>query len=841
MAHREGIKAKAGLKKDRLQHAYQAQAVIGELLHISLQLVSLQQQLEQMLNVIFSLPWLQVQYKGAVFLVEDEPETLVLIAQRNLPAPLLQRCAKVPFGQCLCGRAASARKPVYADCIDHRHETRFPGITPHGHICLPLIVEGNLLGVLGLYLDEGYRIDSHEKEFLNAVADVLAGVIKRKHIEKSIQQIGKQYRELLEAAPDAIVVADGEGKIALVNEQTEQLFGYKRKELLGKHIECLIPEQYRARHLVQRATYTAQPTVRAMSDRKRLFGQRKDGTVFPLDISLSPLKTESGLLITAIIRDITERQQVERRLSRLASFPEDNPNPVIELDDTGQVSYMNPAANDFFPDLSQKNGAHPMLIDIGAVVESLKQKGRNSILRNVEVGGKVYEQNIHCLPELGIVRIYAWDITSVRDMTHELKRQASLDALTGLINRHEFELRLNQALVNARNENKEHAFLYLDLDQFKIVNDTCGHIAGDELLKQLSILLKGKVRETDTLARLGGDEFGLLLDNCPLTKVEELGEMLRDAVADFRFVWEGKTFDLGVSVGIAQITAASTNVTELQKAADLACYVAKEQGRNRVHVYRPDDAVQARHSDQMQWVPRLRQALEENRFHLYYQTIVPTYNGLSAGEHWEMLLRLVDEQGKIVSPMTFIPAAERYNLMTVIDRWVVSKALELLQTQATHVTLCAINVSGQSLCDKKFTNFVIQQIDESGIDPGRLCFEVTETAAIANLSHAIRFISILRGMGCLFALDDFGSGLSSFAYLKNFTVDYLKIDGRFVKDMLDDEIDCAMVQAINNIGHAMKICTIAEFVENDAILAKLKEIGVDYAQGFGISKPMPVV
>ncbi len=416
------------------------------------------------------------------------------------------------------------------------------------------------------------------------------------------------------------------------------------------------------------------------------------------------------------------------------------------------------------------------------------------------------------------------------------------DSLTGLINRHRFEQRLTMALRNAKDWNSEHALLYLDLDQFKVVNDTCGHVAGDELLKQLALVLQDHVRESDTLARLGGDEFGLLLENCPIDQAVQIAEKLLQAINAFRFSWGGKTFSVGGSIGLAAITAHNPSVDDLLRNADIACYAAKDGGRNRIHIYKDEDVELQRRRGEMHWVSRIRWALENDRFVLHRQNIVPLQQG-GAGRCCEMLLRMRDERDQLISPGVFLPAAERYNLAPAIDRWVVRTLLEFLKTQAGKIDGSQgffINISGVTLNDDDFYDFLRQQLRDSGVAPAQLCFEITETAAIGNLSRALSFMQGIREEGCQFALDDFGAGLSSFSYLKTIPVDYLKIDGAFVRDIVNDPLDRAIVDSINRVGHVVGLKTIAEFVETEAIRDQLRELGVDYAQGYGLHRPEPL-
>ncbi|HEX9474572.1 MAG TPA: EAL domain-containing protein [Steroidobacteraceae bacterium] len=435
------------------------------------------------------------------------------------------------------------------------------------------------------------------------------------------------------------------------------------------------------------------------------------------------------------------------------------------------------------------------------------------------------------------------DVSESRELNRRLSYHASHDLLTGLVNRREFENRLERALKSAKARESSYALCYLDLDQFKIVNDSCGHSAGDALLGQVGALLKSKVRWRDTLSRLGGDEFGILLESCSLDEAMRMAETLREAVRNFRFTWEERVFRLGASLGVVPITADNEDVASIISAADSACQAAKEQGRNRVHSFAENDIELMRRRREMQWAARINAALEEGRFELFRMTIQPLQKP-SPGAHYELLLRMRDENGRIVAPDNFMSAAERYGITPNIDRWVIENAFRWLVSDADerkHLALCSINLSGQSLGDDKFLPFVIDQFQKSGIDASKICFEITETAAVASFSQANRFIQALKELGCKFALDDFGTGLSSFGYLKHFPVDFLKIDGSFVREILHDPIDREMVRSINEIGHLTGKQTIAEFAENAEIIQMLTSIGVDYAQGYGIAQPQRVL
>lgn len=426
------------------------------------------------------------------------------------------------------------------------------------------------------------------------------------------------------------------------------------------------------------------------------------------------------------------------------------------------------------------------------------------------------------------------DITDAHHLSQLLSYHAKHDTLTGLVNRREFERCLAKALESARCDQSEHALCYLDLDQFKIINDTCGHVAGDALLRQIGLVLQEHTRKHDVIARLGGDEFGVLMEDCTSDRARGLAQTMRDAVNAFRFLWEQRSFGVSVSIGVVPITAATEGMTALLSAADAACYAAKDQGRNRIHVYREDDAELARRHGEMQWVARIQHALEEDRFHLAVQSIVPVDPSRREGAHYELLLRMEDDDGRPIQPDVFLPAAERYSLIGRLDRWVVQAAFNWLASGAHRLSelhLCCINLSGQSIDDPAFLDYVVCQLDETGVPAAKICFEITETAAIAQLSGAMRFMSALRGRGCRFALDDFGSGLSSFAYLKKLPVDFLKIDGAFVKGIGADPVDVAIVRAIHELARVMNKQTVAECVHDETILRKLRELGVDYAQG----------
>jgi diguanylate cyclase (GGDEF)-like protein len=434
-------------------------------------------------------------------------------------------------------------------------------------------------------------------------------------------------------------------------------------------------------------------------------------------------------------------------------------------------------------------------------------------------------------------------ITRVSRKNRQLAYQASHDALTGLINRHEFECRVERAIKHARIQSATHALIYVDLNQFKVVNDTCGHAAGDELLQQFARMLLSSMRRRDTLGRLGGDKFGMLLENCPLDKAVGIANELLAAIKAFQFTWGENSFTLGISMGVVPVDRSTTDIASAMSAADSACHLARESGRDHVQIAHLGDRRLQDHHGEMQWVSRITKALDEDRLALYFQPIVPCASRHRHDKHIEILLRMIDEDGTVIAPATFLPASEKYKIATSIDCWVISHAMEWLASDPARgdwPVIISINLSGQSIGNPEMLRFIINEMDKSGADPERIVFEVTETATIANITAATGFMLTLRGCGFRFSLDDFGSGLSSFPYLKKLPVDFLKIDGAFVRDILSDPVDHAMVKSINELGHLLGKETIAEHVETHELAEELRRMGVNYAQGYAYAKPQPL-
>jgi diguanylate cyclase (GGDEF)-like protein/PAS domain S-box-containing protein len=543
---------------------------------------------------------------------------------------------------------------------------------------------------------------------------------------------------------------------------------------------------------------------------------------------------------------------------------------VITTDAAGYVEYLNPVAEQYTGWTTDEARGRP-LVEIYRIVDERTGKGidatvESSVAEDEQAGAvsvKLMDRNGRECPirysqapirnreghALGKIVVFH-DISQIRAMAQQLLWQASHDALTGLVNRREFERRLNELIDTARVQNREHALMFMDLDNFKAVNDTCGHTAGDELLRQLTSIMLSRMRGSDTLARLGGDEFGALLDSCPFDQALRIANAVRETVRDFRFVWEDKTFSVGVSIGLVPIVADSGNLSRVMSLADACCYEAKKKGRDRVQVYRPEDDAAAGKPAELQVVSQINQAFELGRFRLYRQRIVSLGHAAPHEPNYEVLVRMIDKSGNLIPPTGFMPAAERYNLLTSIERWVISSLIEYLHRQSEagliprdsrERSYYAVNLSGASINDRSLPDFLRNLLTRYQLPHGLLCFEITETTAISNLTAAAELMRELKGMGCRFALDDFGTGMSSFAYLKYLPVDVLKIAGTFVRDMATDPMDYAIVDSINRISHILGIQTVAEEVEDAQTLAKITALKVDYAQGYFIAEPQAML
>jgi diguanylate cyclase (GGDEF)-like protein/PAS domain S-box-containing protein len=605
----------------------------------------------------------------------------------------------------------------------------------------------------------------------------------------------------------------------------------------------------------------------------------EDGTLHWLAAKAHVFSDQLGNPVSTlgIVWDITERKQAELASARTremaAATLQSIGEGVITTDEQGKTRYLNRIAEQ----LTGWTSDQAQGLDIGTTMHLIEEaSGETSehvalqclrLRQTISVStqnqlitreGRRISVEESAAPIwsgagelLGVVVVFR-DVSHERKLAKQLSWHASHDTLTGLINRREFEVQIANALHSAKQEGHVHALLYMDLDQFKVVNDTCGHSAGDLLLQLLSKMLQTQMRDSDILARLGGDELGVLLPHCPPDQAALIADGLRQSIKNFRFVWDGHTFELGASIGVVEINHNSKSMTELLIAADQACYLAKERGRNRVHLYQESDLRLARRQGEMLWVSRLNEAFERQHFRLYAQPIVGL--GTHADAHDEVLIRIQPPKGDLILPGAFIPAAERYDMMTAIDRWVIravcrhvqsvreslSKEQAWIEDRQPAPAQYSINLSGTSLGDEGLHDYIVEQFVQHDIAPEQICFEITETAVIANLLKAQDFMVGLKTLGCRFSLDDFGSGLSSFAYLKALPVDFLKIDGVFIRDIANNAINRAMVKAINEVGHVMGINVVAEYVEDEPTLQVVRELGLDYAQGYAVGTLRPL-
>ncbi len=678
--------------------------------------------------------------------------------------------------------------------------------------------------------------------------------------EQTYRQSLKTLNNAFDTTPDSVSITRlSDGRFIYANPALAQMSKYPLDEIIGKTIfELNFYHHPEARNVLIKKLLAGE----LVSDFETDF-KSKDGEIIPGSVSCSLVELDDEKCIITILRNISERKAAEYELRKLSTAIEQSHDAIFITNAEGIIEYVNSRLLKltgfekeeligYKPNKWKSNKtSEEVYDDLWQTI--ISGKVWTGEILNRKKNGECYWSSENISPILdqdGKISHYLGsqqDITEIHNLNQQLTWQASYDGLTGLVNRSEFERRLKRIVINPnKNTKDEHALFFLGLDQFKVVNDTCGHTAGDELLRKLSEVLQGKVRKRDTLARFGGDEFAVLMEHCSLDQAYRVADSLLEAVQEYQFQWEQKVFRVAVSIGLIPITDKDLSTTELLKNADSACYIAKEQGRNRIHVYHLKDEDIARRHGEMSWVTKIYQALNQNRFCLYAQSIASLKKDNSIeSSRYEILLRMIDDTGNIITPDQFFTAAERYNLSTKLDQWVIKHIFKALKNHPDFLRqteFICINLSGFSLTEKDLLDNIINLLLENAndIDPKKLCFEITETAAITHLSNASKFISILRNIGCKFALDDFGSGLSSFGYLKNLPVDYLKIDGMFVKDIVDDPINHAMVKSINEIGHVMKMKTIAEYVENDEIKGMLREIGVDYAQGHGISIPVPL-
>jgi diguanylate cyclase (GGDEF)-like protein/PAS domain S-box-containing protein len=670
------------------------------------------------------------------------------------------------------------------------------------------------------------------------------------------------FERLVETVHEAVLVH--REKIVFANERFLSLLGAGAAEVIGKSLSDFVGPDY-----VDLVHSNLTRRLRGESAAERyevdLVGAHGEVSRVELSSTLIDSAGEPALLLTALEMlpaAAPTNQSRPRAMVTLDAMGES----VVTVDAEGRIDYVNHSAEALlgqtFEQLVGKSfGEAALLVDesdrhsLGDPVrKALATGGRITMGKRAAlvptIGGQERSVEISVTPlkseekaVLGLV-IVLHDTSEIRGLTRQMTYQASHDALTGLVNRREFERRLREAMDSAQTGDATHALCYLDLDRFKVVNDTCGHTAGDNMLREIATILKEAVRDSDTAGRIGGDEFALLLVGCPLDKARQIADDVVRAVNDYRFVWRDKIFNVGVSIGLVEIGRGGGSIEDIMSSADSACYVAKNQGGVHVHVYSAREEANARHSGEIHWLQKLQSALRDNQFELYYQPIVHASGAGIKGPALEVFVRLESENAESNVPSTeFIRAAERYRLMPQVDRWVVQAVLSALGRGGLKLPpgrSVAININGQTLGDTDFLEFIADCFDHTGASPGEICFEITESAVVANLDHARRFIAVLHGMGCEFALDDFGSGLSSFSTLRALPMDYLKIDGSFISNLAGDSVNQAMVAAMIKLSTSLNFKIVAEQVEDQLSLDAVKNMGIDFVQGFIVGRPQPL-
>ena len=679
--------------------------------------------------------------------------------------------------------------------------------------------------------------------------------------DEMIQGRDRLFKDFARTLPEIVLIHDD--KILLANESAASLVGLESPQLVGRDVADLVKPAYRALFRKSVATRLAGEETPRRIEMQLINGGE---TGLWVEAQSSKIEFRGRPAILTVARDVSHRKSLEVSLSRskrqaqytLESISEG----VITTDNDGHIDYMNLAAEALIGTNRDDAAGHRVgelftLVDdadrrpLGDPVErclAMRRRvnmGRRAVMVSAD-GEHEHSVEITASPVRGPSNsisgtvVVFHDVSELRGLTQKMSYQATHDPLTGLINRREFERRLDEAMDSAHAEEAVHIVFYMDLDRFKAVNDSCGHLAGDNMLREIAALIKEQVRDSDFVGRLGGDEFGALLIGCPIEKARQIATDICNAVADYRFVWKDKIFNIGVSVGLVEISHASGTLQDVMSAADSACYMAKQRGRGQVHVYSARDEAIARERGDIQWLRQLQTALHEDGFELAIQPIIAMSGRTDSGPAAEVLIRLHDSQSRPTNSAEFLRPAERYQMMPQIDRWVINAALAAISSGeiklAAHRS-CAINLSSQTLGDESFLGFVVDALDRSGVAPSSVCFEVTETAILSNVQHAQRFIEVLHGIGCEFSLDDFGSGLGSFSSLKHLPIDYLKIDGTYTRNLQSDLVNQEMVAAMIKLARTMEFRVIAEQVEHQEDFDWLRNIGVDFVQGRFVDAP----
>ena len=679
--------------------------------------------------------------------------------------------------------------------------------------------------------------------------------------DERIQGRDRLFQDFARTLPEIVLIHDE--KILLANESAASLVGLKPSQLTGREIADLVKPAYRALFRKTVAKRLAGQDAPRRIEMQLINGNQNGLWV---EAQSSTIDFLGHRAILTIARDVSHRKSLEVSLSRskrqaqytLESIAEG----VITTDNDGRIDYMNRAAETLIGANRDDASGHRVgelftLVDdadrrpLGDPVErclAMRRRvnmGRRAVMVSID-GEQEHSVEITASPVRGPSNsisgtvVVFHDVSELRGLTRKMSYQATHDPLTGLINRREFERRLDEAMDSAHAEEAVHMLFYMDLDRFKAVNDSCGHLAGDNMLREVAALIKDQVRDSDYVGRLGGDEFGALLIGCPIEKARQIATDICNAIADYRFVWKDKIFNIGISIGLVEISHASGTIQDVMSAADSACYMAKQQGRGQVHVYSARDEVVARERGDIQWLRQLQTALHEDSFELAVQPIIAMRGKADAGPAVEVLIRLNDGHGHAPESAEFLRPAERYQMMPQIDRWVIDATLAAISGGEIKLPTnrsCAINLSGQTLGDEAFLGFVVDSLDRSGVAPSSVCFEVTESAILSNVQHAQRFIEVLHGIGCEFSLDDFGSGLGSFSSLKHLPIDYLKIDGTYTRNLQTDLVNQEMVTAMIKLARTMEFKIVAEQVEYQEDFDWLRDVGVDFVQGRFIEAP----
>jgi diguanylate cyclase (GGDEF)-like protein/PAS domain S-box-containing protein len=813
-------------------------------------------------------------FKASVSRLDKKSQTLLLEQAPSLPRQFAELIKFVDVGEKCMTSGSAVHHAEDRFCEDIREDAGWSAAAAdalrHDIVSAWSFLlygkAGEIIGTLDIFLNVPRRPRADELEKLRRMSRLAGVAIQRQRDENRLRSSEARYRGLFENVIDGVYISSRDGDFIAANPALVEMLGYNDVDDLksaGKTTVLYVNPIDRERVF---ARLEADGVVKNFEYRLR----RKDGGEIVVLENSRAIYNDEGNIVAheGTITDITDRKRAETRIfeekERAQVTLQSIGDGVITTDADGNVDYLNPVAQDLTGwDVRTARGTHISKIMM-IVNEHTRAPVDNPVVRCLKEGRVVTLAEDSVLITKGNEEIAIQDSAApIRDrmgnivgsvmvfhdvskesrLLRQISYQASHDPVTGLVNRKEFESRLAAALDQTRLiADTSHALLYIDLDQFKVVNDTFGHTAGDALLSRVSQCIQNKIRSTDLLARLGGDEFGILLERCDEQRALEVAEAIRESIEEFRFDWQSAFTNVRCSIGIVMVTKDNADIAELLSSADVACYSAKDMGRNRVHLYRHSD-VSLRH-EEMKWVSRITSAVEEDRLEIFFQPIIDIDDDLSKRPgHYELLLRMRDEDGELVRPDLFIPSAERYNLMSTLDRWVIHEALTKLadRNPTGEARYClAINLSGSSLSEDRFLEFVVDELKKQQLPEGAICFEITETAAISNLSQVVHFMKALKKLGCKFSLDDFGSGLSSFSYLKNLPVDYLKIDGHFIRNVAEDIVDESMVRAIHQVGHAMGIKTIAERVENQEVLEKLGELGIEYAQGFYIARPAPV-